>query len=113
MSKSRHTVQRYAASWRGQTSLDNFNFGTTNLPKTVTPGGVAPFKNAANGATPMTAVPHVRQVSHSPSLDLDDDTTLVENEAGMDDEALANNAELERIEAECQELPLNEDDSET
>ena len=31
----------------------------------------------------------------------------------MDDEALANDAELERIEAECQELPLNEDDSET
>ena len=84
MSKSHRTVQRYAASWRGQTSLDNFNFGTTNLPKTVT----ASFKNAANDATPMTAVPHVRQVSHLPSLELDDDTTLVENEAGMDDEAL-------------------------
>ena len=61
----------------------------------------------------MTAVPHVRQVLHLPSLELDDDTTLVENAAGMDDEALANNAELERIEAECQELPLNKDDSET
>ena len=59
MSKPRRTVQCYAASWQGQTSLDNFNFGTTNLPKTVTPGGVASFKNAANGATPMTAVPHV------------------------------------------------------
>ena len=31
----------------------------------------------------------------------------------MDDKALANDAELERIEAECQELPLNKDDSET
>ena len=61
----------------------------------------------------MAVVPHVQQVLHSPRLELDDETTLVENEAGMDDKALANNAELERIKAECQELPLNEDDSET
>ena len=31
----------------------------------------------------------------------------------MGDEVPANDAELERIEAECQEFPLNEDDTET
>ena len=39
-------------------------------------------------------VPHVQQALQSPSLELDDNTTLV---AGMDDKAPANDAELKRI----------------
>jgi hypothetical protein len=46
MSKSSRTARRYVPSWKGQTSLDKFNFGTTNLPATRTP-----FKNALPPST--------------------------------------------------------------
>jgi hypothetical protein len=136
MNKSRRTAQRYAASWRGQTTLNNFGFGTTNLPKSVKPAAHHSIRSStkklpspirfsddsnrnshdnttANGAITAT-VPCVRQLSHSPSLELDDSVTPVkDSNAGTDDDAPVYDAELETIEAECQELPLDGDDAET
>jgi hypothetical protein len=132
MSKSVHTAQCYAKSWKSQTSLDNFNFRSTNLPASLKPAVHAPFKNApctarkhpakktlspiltaAAPTTKISTVPCVRQASRSPSCGaisiIDSDE---ESRGGMGETAPRSDAELERIEAECEELPLVEEDAE-
>lgn len=132
MSKSVRTAQRYAKSWKGQTSLDNFNFRSTTLPVSLKPAVHAPFKNAprmtrkhpaqktlspilmaAAPTTKISTIPCVRQASRSPSCGaisiVDSDE---ESRGGTGETAPRSDAELERIEAECEELPLVEEDAE-